>query len=240
MSAAPPRLGRRAIPASLCALLAGLTLGACGAPWDSADSGSRLKDVAAKGGVAGPGEGGTGSGEGSGGNGSSSPSASGDGAVAGALDGSTDGAGEETRLSSIPDFPWGQKVSPELRREAALVRRLVVEMIEMTNAGDPAICTRLFTRHHLENVTGETGAQAVAKCRSDIAASEGQRKIVAFESLRIDGLVSADEGQPTGHKLARVQFVTAENGKRDRHLLELLRADGPYKIYQALRPERSD
>lgn len=217
----------RALLAGVCALAAVIALAACDAPWGSSEPESQAK-------VRGL-DGGPGSGEGNGGGGGSSSSASG-----GAAHGGAGGAAPKTPLSSIPDFSWNQEVSPKLLREALRVRRLVVDMIEMTNAGDPAVCTRIFTRHHLENVTGETGPDAIAKCTADIAASAGNRTIVAFESLRIDRLVTAEEGVPrvpTGHRLARVQFVTAEDGQEERSRLDLLRADGPYKVYRALPPE---
>lgn len=213
-----------------CALLAAVALAACGG---SGDSGSRSKSLSA-------------GDERSAGDAASRPSSRSEGAGGRAGGAGGDAEGENRTpggaresggsdagrgaLTRIPGTPWSGRVPAKLRREAALAVQLVDDLLRMTNAGDPSVCTRLFTQHHVESVTGRKGAAAVAKCRRDIAAARGTRKLVKLEGLRIERLRRL--------LVARVQFVTSENGKKSRHRVRLVRARRGYQIYAALRAEQ--
>jgi hypothetical protein len=131
---------------------------------------------------------------------------------------------------------WTHRVPANLAEEAELVRRTVNQMLAMTNAHDPAVCTRLFTQEHMERVSGLKGAAAVANCRRSIAGTKEKRNFTSLVSLRIDRLkprdgVSKDQAARLSRiRLATVDFVTSVGKKRSRHRLQLVREPGGYRV----------
>ena len=121
--------------------------------------------------------------------------------------------------------------APATRREILLVQDLVEAFVRGLNDSDPSVCTRLFTQHRLEVITGRTGAAAVAKCRRDIAASDTKITLTRIEGVRVSK--SGDRALAT-----QVKFLSRVGGDEVRQLFALARAGGGYRIDAALRVEQ--
>lgn len=104
------------------------------------------------------------------------------------------------------------------RQRIAAARSTIVEFVRLAGAGDPALCTRVFTLHHVETVTGLQGSAALAKCRKDTQAEKVPIRLNRIEGVRI---------LPA---YALVQFTSSIGNLAKRQILKLVREGGRYKI----------
>lgn len=152
-----------------------------------------------------------------------------------ARDADGDGARSGTRERPSPDEDRGRRQPddqmPDGERDAdppvegddePRVRAFLEDYVARYARGDGSICTEVFTRRHVEALTGRKGDAAVDKCRDDI--SRQRRPFRLAELKSVDRL---DEGR------LRVVAILALGNRGYRSVLELLQADGRLRIDMA-------
>jgi predicted lipid-binding transport protein (Tim44 family) len=189
----------------LCALACCAGLGACG----GGDGSGQLATI---GRASEPGRAGSGSGA-AGGSGAGAPERlRGDGRATRNAGGAS---GHDAARQVDP-----QRLPDRAKRDVALIRNLVVELIQGLNRRDSSTCTRLFSQHL---VSSSRRAEAVARCERRVAATSAKVKLAQIEVVK----VTRSRDTTTG----LVQFVTTTaKGERRRHRFHLIRSGESYKV----------
>jgi hypothetical protein len=113
--------------------------------------------------------------------------------------------------------------TPQQRRNYADVVATVKAVVAGIASHDPGVCSRLFTEHYVESITGQKGAAGLSSCRQQIGAFRQKLSFGKTEQVR------------GGDRAAIVQYTTTLNGKASTQIFQLVRAGNSWKVYAALR-----
>lgn len=90
------------------------------------------------------------------------------------------------------DAPRAKRPPLTADQSAALesVRATLRALFSRMNARDGSLCTELLTQRHVEEATGVSGPEAVARCREDVTGSDAVHSLNKISGVRIQGDVA--------------------------------------------------